>query len=286
MSDSTERAVANGFGRLALHTWTVDTTPLPEALAAARDGGFDAVELRWTDFKRRAEAGLSNEQTLDEVRAAGIPVAVLGVEYGWFFARAEESRRLFDVFALSARNAVALGCPMLMSAPGPLVGTLPEAADNLRRAADLAGEHGLRLAIEFNSQHPVINRMEVVQDLLEAAGRTNAGLLLDAYHLHRSGRPGRGFAAVAGEAILAFQYSDVPPLPVVGVPRPTDRLPPGQGVVEWGDVLGLLREKGFAGHLSYEAPNPALWARSALDVAREGVEATRRLFAASRKTAA
>ena len=271
------------FGRLALHTWTVETTTLPDALAAARDGGFDAVELRWTDFKRRAEAGRDNEETLDEVRAAGVPVAVLGVEYGWFFAKAEESRRLFDVFALSARNAVALGCTLLMSAPGPLVGTIPEAVDNLRRAADLAGAHGLRLAIEFNSQHPVINRTEVVQELLALAGRPNAGLLLDAYHLHRSGRPGRGFEEVGGGEIFAFQYSDVPPVPVLGVPRPTDRLPPGEGVVDWQAVFGLLREKGFAGHLSYEAPNPALWARPALDVAWEGVEATRRMLADPRR---
>ena len=40
------------FGRLALHTWTVDTTPLADALAAAKAGGFHAVELRRTDFKR------------------------------------------------------------------------------------------------------------------------------------------------------------------------------------------------------------------------------------------
>jgi hypothetical protein len=43
-------------------------------------------------------------------------------------------------------------------------------------------------------------------------------------------------------------------------------------------VLQLLLEKNFAGHLSYEAPNPELWARSPFDVAREGVEATRKLI--------
>ena len=41
----------------------------------------------------------------------------------------------------------------------------------------------------------------------------------------------------------------------------------------------LLAEKGYAGHLSYEAPNPALWERSAFEVAREGVEAMRALIA-------
>jgi 2-keto-myo-inositol isomerase len=33
------------FGRLALHMWTIDTTPLKTALDAARLSGYDAVEL-------------------------------------------------------------------------------------------------------------------------------------------------------------------------------------------------------------------------------------------------
>ncbi len=40
--------------------------------------------------------------------------------------------------------------------------------------------------------------------------------------------------------------------------RPTDRLLPGKGVVGWLDVIKLLKEKGFMGYLSYEAPNPEL----------------------------
>jgi sugar phosphate isomerase/epimerase len=51
--------------------------------------------------------------------------------------------------------------------------------------------------------------------------------------------------------------------------------------VRWIEVLQLLAEKGYDGHLSYEAPNPAQWAREPLDVAREAVTATRALIAAA-----
>src|SRR5262245_52433989 len=78
-----EEQMANRFGRLALHMWTIDTTPLATALDAARAAGYDAVELRRIDFKRCFEAGMSNAQVLDIVRNSGIPVGVLGVEYGW-----------------------------------------------------------------------------------------------------------------------------------------------------------------------------------------------------------
>ena len=61
------------FGRLALHMWTIDTTPLATALDAAKLGGFDAVELRRTDFKRCFDAGMSNAQVLDLIKKSRHP---------------------------------------------------------------------------------------------------------------------------------------------------------------------------------------------------------------------
>ena len=270
------------FGRLALHTWTLDTTPLKQALAAARAGGFDAVELRRLDFTRCFEVGTENGAVLDLIRAADIPVCTLGCEYGWLFATGAESERLFDVLEETCENAVALDCPLIMCAPGQNAGPRSDAIENLKRGADICGKYGLRLAIEFNSQHPVINSITALREILNGAGRPNAGMLLDAYHLERSGAGGRGFAGVAPEEIAAFQYSDAPAVPVAeGVKRPTDRLPPGQGIVRWTEVFSLLAEKRFDGYLSYEAPNPAQWTRPPLDVAREAVAATRALIAAA-----
>ena len=270
----------NAFGRLALHTWTVDTTPLDAALKAAREAGFDAVELRRTDFKRCYEKGMSNDAVLDLIRAAHIPVCTLGCEYGWLFATGDESTRLFDDLEVTCDNAAALDCSLIMCAPGQNAGPKSDAIENLKRGADICAKRGLRLAIEFNSQHAVLNGIEPLRDILDAAGRDNAGMLLDAYHMERCGAGGRGFAGVAPEEIAAFQYSDAPPAPVgAGVKRPVDRLPPGQGVVRWLEVFGLLKEKGFDGYLSYEAPNPEQWNRPPLDVCREGVAATRALIA-------
>jgi sugar phosphate isomerase/epimerase len=270
--------VTEKFGRLALHMWTIDTTPLATALDAAREAGYDAVELRRTDFKRCFDAGMSNAQVLDLIKKSGIKCGVLGVEYGWLFATGEESDRLFKVFRESCENAVALGCDTLMSAPGQVNGTIPQAIEYLKRAGDIAGKYGLKLGIEFNSQHDVLNSLAVLTTLIEGANRPNCGYLIDAYHFTRSGAGGRGFENVPADMIFCFQYSDLSPNPVTGVRRPTDRLPPGKGVVKWKEMLGLLHEKGYTGYLSYEAPNPEQWARSPYDVAREGVELTKKLL--------
>ena len=60
------------FGRLALHMWTIDTTPLATALDAAKQAGYDAVELRRTDFKRCFDTGMNPAQVIALIKKSGI----------------------------------------------------------------------------------------------------------------------------------------------------------------------------------------------------------------------
>ena len=262
----------NKFRGIALHTWTIDTTPLEQALAAAKAGGFDAVELRRVDFVRHPDA-------LDLVKKSGLPVACVGVEPGWLLSmKGDEQERLFGVFSESCQAAVALDCPMLMSATGPGAASLDEVVANIRRAGAIAAGFKLRLAVEYQFAHPVVKSLDILRDLLARAGEKSVGLLLDAYHLQRGGRPGAGFSDVPEAEIFYVQYSDVPDAPPNG-PPPVDRLPPGRGVVRWTDLFQLLAAKNYDGYVSYEAPNPAHWERPAADVAAEGAEAIRRALA-------
>ncbi len=264
--------------RLALHTWSLDTTPLAETLRAASDGGWNAVELRRIDFTRCFDQGMSNDQVIALVRESGMKVAVIGTEYGLIFAKGDESKRLMGVLEETCRNAKALGCDMIMIAPGQGSGTVKEAAANFRSAGEVVGAHGLRIALEFNSVHDVINGLEVGREVVSLADHPACGLLLDAYHMERSGSGGRSFEDMSREEIFAFQFSDVPPGPPPAGGRPTDRLMPGQGRVRWKEVFGLLAEKGYEGYLSYEAPNPVYWSRPPAEVAREAAAATRALL--------
>ncbi len=266
--------VANSFAGLALHLWTVDTTPFDAALKAAKVAGFDAVELRRVDFKRCHERGQSNDSVLALVRDSGLKVSAVGAEYGWTFSAPDDRERLFASLEEACSNAVALGCTTVMSGIGPGTAPFDEGVANVRRAGEIAARHGLRLALEYQFQHPIVRNLDILRDLIARAGRSSVGLLLDAYHLQRGGRPGRGFDEVPGSEIFYVQFSDVPDAPPNGVP-PTDRLPPGKGIVRWSDLFQSLAAKGYDGYLSYEAPNPAHWARDAADVAGEGVEATR-----------
>jgi 2-keto-myo-inositol isomerase len=173
---------------------------------------------------------------------------------------------------------VALGCGMMMSAIGPGAASTDDAVVNIRRAGEVADSFGLKLTLEYQFQHPIVSSLDILRDMIAKAGRKNVGLLLDAYHLQRGGRPGAGFRDVPPDEIYYVQFSDVPDAPPASLP-PVDRLPPGKGIVGWSDLFGLLAEKNYAGYLSYEAPNPAHWARPAAETAREGADAARRALA-------
>jgi 2-keto-myo-inositol isomerase len=259
---------------LALHTWTLETTPLADALRATKAAGWDGVELRRIDFARAAEKGQAATEVLALVKASGLGVACVGVELGWMFADGDERRKLMQAFEESCRWAVALGGRTVMSASDRGRGDLTRAASNMREAGDIAARHGVKLAVEFNSQAEQLNNLGVMRGVVAKAAHPSCGLLLDTYHLQRSGASLAAIDDVALGEIAYVQYSDVPRTGLEPG-KALDRLPPGRGSVPFKEIFSLLDRKGYRGFMSYEAPNPAAWARPAEEVAREALDATR-----------
>jgi 2-keto-myo-inositol isomerase len=278
----------NGLqNRIALHTWTLDTTPLADVLHVVREAGYNAVELRHIDFMRGRKAGMSEGEMVKQVRDANIKVAVIGTESGVLFASGEPFNRLLDSLRYVSEKAVALGCDVIMVSPGQdAPGGMALAKQNLKTCAKITAGYGLKLALEFNSRHPVIRTLENGMELVDAVNMKNCGLLLDTYHLHCSGGNSESFREVPVEQIITFQFSDAPPGPPSDARMPVDRLPPGKGAVPFVDIFKVLMAMNYQGYLSYEAPNPAQWSRAPDVVAREGLELVRALLAKAEQAAA
>ena len=236
------------FGRLALHTWTVDTTPLRDRArggARRRLRRGRAAPHRFQALLR--DGHVERRRCSISIRAADIPVCTLGCEYGWLFAKGDESTRLFDVLEETCENAVALNCPQIMCAPGQNGGAKQDAIENLKRGADICGKYGLTLAIEFNSQHDgdQLDRGAARNPQRRRAGRMPA--CCSTPIIWNAAAPAAADLPTSRRRrSLAFQFSDAPAAPVAaGVKRPTDRLPPGQGVVRWNEVLTAARREGL-----------------------------------------
>lgn len=265
--------------RIALHTWTLDTTPLADALRTAREAGYNAVELRHVDFLRGRKAGLSEDAMVKLVRDANIKVAVIGTESGVIFETGAELKRKLDSLRYICEKCVALNCGVIMVAPGlHTEGGMNLATQNFKTCAEICGEHGIKIGVEFNSRHPLIRTLENGMELVDAVNMKNAGLLLDTYHLHCSGGNGSSFKNVPVEKIITFQFSDAPPGPPSDSRQPVDRLPPGKGAAPFVEIFKTLMALNYQGYMSYEAPNPEQWNRPADVVAREGVDLVRALL--------
>src|SRR5215831_1796691 len=183
---------------LALHTWTLDTTPLPRVLEIVRDAGWAAVELRRLDFARAAERGQAAPAVLDLVRRSGLATACVG----------EERARLLRAFDESCGWAAALGCRTVMSPVDRGRGDLAQAVASVTEVGDIAGLHGVRLALEFNSQCEQFNTLARLREVLARARHPHVGLLVDAYHMKRSGGQPSDLDDVPAADIAYVQFSD------------------------------------------------------------------------------
>ncbi len=263
--------------KLALHTGSIGTTPLDQALQVARETGWDAVELRHLDVARAVDAGTPIDEVLGWVRASGLPVAAVGVERGWIYAQGAARERLLASIAEVCRWADVLDAPIIMSPMDQEPGDLDQAAASLREVGDLLAAHGKTMALELNVNVPQFPKLQAVRDLLTRAGHPNMGLLVDTYHIERGEGGLRAYERLNDGEITYFQYSDVPAGPMDPPGNTFERLPPGQGVVPFAEILPIIVAKGYTGYLSYEALHHDALKRDPFEVAREALAASRKL---------
>jgi len=263
--------------RLALHTWTLLGTPLADILRIAQATAWDGIEISGRHIAPNHPTALPGPEIERVVKASGLPLACISVEPGWLWADGDDRRRLLDTFDERCRIAAALGADTVMSPVDQARGDVKRAQASVREVGDIAARHGVRLAVEFNSQAPQLNALGPMREVMSGAAHPACGLLLDTYHLGRSGATLAEIEDVAPAEIAYVQYSDVPR---VGT-RPgyaLDRLPPGRGSFPFKEFFELIRRKGYTGFLSYEAPNEQALTRPPEEVSREAVGATRALL--------
>lgn len=113
--------------------------------------------------------------------------------------------------------------------------------DALGVAAERARSVGVRLAIEPLNRFEtyLINRADQALALAEAVG-PDVGVCLDIFHMNiEEVNPAAAIKAV-GDRLVHFHVAD------------NNRLPPGQGAVDWPGLITALRSAGYDGWLSVE----------------------------------
>jgi sugar phosphate isomerase/epimerase len=128
-------------------------------------------------------------------------------------------------------------------------------ARNLGAVADIAAECGVRIALEFIPVSTVPD-LAAASAIVEAAGRPNLGIAVDALHLRRSGGVPGDLARVPEERLYLVQLCDGPAAAPQGEELYREmragRLLPGEGAF---DLAALLRAMPAAAEIEVEVPN-------------------------------
>jgi sugar phosphate isomerase/epimerase len=126
---------------------------LPRDLHALRAGGWGAIELWLPHWEGYVGAhGLpAARRLLDE---SGLVAAGACGGAPFFFAEGAALRQALDLLRMRLEQCQALGAPHMVVAPGfaepaePSAAMLDRAAENVRRAGQLAAQYGVGLGIE------------------------------------------------------------------------------------------------------------------------------------------
>ena len=273
MTNRIELARREGRHPLSLaHLSMIDVDHLT-LIKAAEAGGFDGVGLRivappHTPLVREI---LGDRQATAEVKAAlrDTGIAVSDVET---FALRPDTR--IGDYRPGLELAADLGAAHVMTSG---VDPDPERTyDNFLELCDLAAEFGLSVGIEFIAFRELRTLAEA-KALIERSGKANAGIVIDALHLSRSGGTPGEVALLPPDQVSFVQLCDagaqMPAFDDLAYEARNDRLLPGDGSLWLGDLIKTLANGSVLG---IEAPTRAL---AGLDPLERG----RRIGARSRE---
>lgn len=140
---------------------------------------------------------------------------------------------------------------------------------NFAALCELASGYGLRVDLEFMRWRPVATLQQAVA-VVRAAGQGNAGVLLDALHLYRSGGDEHVLAQIDPLYLQAVQLCDAPlqaPVEALIIQEAREgRLLPGRGQLPLAALLSALPADV---HVSVETPSALIAPEMRLTAAYE-----------------
>ncbi len=148
--------------------------------------------------------------------------------------------------------------------------------EQLTRLAELAGDHGVKVAYEALAWGKYVNDYEHAHRLVDAVDHPNLGTCLDSFHILSRDWDTAPIEAIKPEKIFFVQVADAPKLSmdVLSWSRHY-RVFPGEGQFELAKFMGHVARAGYSGPVSLEVFNDVF---RQSDVERTAVDAMRSLI--------
>jgi sugar phosphate isomerase/epimerase len=252
---------------------TVAATTLHELADAAAAGGFDAISATPAMALRAKRPSALRVSYVDALLGAlpgSPPIDAIEPAYRHFFEPGTD-----NCFRAAARTgAPVLNVAHFLGAPAPLV----EMIDAFGALCERAAAAGLALTLEFIPGSGIPD-LATALAIVTGTGAGNAGVLVDTWHLSRSGGTVADLAAAPSRTLTAIQISDRRP-PPAGAPYVpmSDRLLPGAGDLPLRAIVDTIRANSPDPIISVEVFSSVLAALPPAEAAAQAGEALRRVL--------
>jgi 4-hydroxyphenylpyruvate dioxygenase len=257
---------ASGSGRPVTASPAVGTVcslnaELATILADYAAGHCDAIDLWLGHAERVLEAG-SPESLRDLLASSGMKVVAASYQGGLLTADGAAGEAHWELFRHRLDLCSGLSIPVLVIAGdafAPLSTTdLNAMAANLATAAGLAGEAGVKLALEFDARASFPNNLQSAVALVDQVGHPALGLCLDWHHFTMGPSKEADLGLLSAANLFHVQLSDVADVPRE-MASDAERILPGEGSSSPQPLLDCLAAIDYRGAVSVELMNPALW---------------------------
>jgi sugar phosphate isomerase/epimerase len=252
-----------------------------ERVAAAAAGGFEGISLWGRDYRVARQEGLADRDIRTLLADHGLSVGELDPAWWWPPGAADvripsdlDQEQIFaftepELFAVAdAVGARSLNAVDVFGGSW----TLDDAAAAFAALCDRAAEHGLLVHLEFLPWSRIPD-MAAAWHVVRSAGRTNGGIMIDAWHYFRGHPDPTLLRSIPGASILGVQLCDAPATPEPDALHATlhERLLPGDGALDLTGLLADVRSTGTTAPLGVEVFSDVLSAQDPEEVgARAG----------------
>lgn len=246
---------------------------------AASKAGFHAIEPWVSEIDAYTSKGGTLSDLRKRIADAGLTVED-AIAFNSFLNDDDTVRAAsMEKLKIDMDKVAQIGGRRIAAPPGnnraPV--SLDNAAKYYRAALEMGEQTGVQPLLELWGTHPVLGPLSHGIYVTVAAGRPDASLLLDVFHLYKSGTPFTALHQINGASLHVIHLNDYPQAADSSTLNDGNRLYPGDGVAPLRQILRDLHAGGFGGYLSLELFNREYWTHSAdenLATAMEKIRAT------------
>jgi 2-keto-myo-inositol isomerase len=262
-----------------LNTSTIrgNNLDIVDVVNAASKAGFHAIEPWIMEIDRYTSNGGALKDLGKRIADAGLTVED-AIAFNSFLDD-DDARRAASMEKLKVDmdKVAQIGGKRIAAPPGNnrAAVSLDNAAKYYREALEMGEKMGVQPLLELWGTHPVLGPLSHGIYVTVAAGRADASLLLDVFHLYKSGTPFTSLKQINGASLHVIHLNDYPQAADPSTLNDSNRIYPGDGVAPMREILRDLHDNGFRGYLSLELFNREYWARSADENLKTAIEKIR-----------